>query len=62
MPDTPRSWVARVTGAARGIGATTALRLAQDGLRVAVLDLEESAPPARLVNGIDQSSMNNSLS
>ena len=39
MPDR----VAIVTGAARGIGAATALRLAQDGLRVAVLDLEESA-------------------
>src|SRR4051812_35926663 len=38
---TPR--VAVVTGAARGIGAATALRLAQDGFAVAVLDLEESA-------------------
>jgi 3-oxoacyl-[acyl-carrier protein] reductase len=35
--------VAVVTGAARGIGAATAQRLAQDGLTVAVLDLEESA-------------------
>ncbi|WP_358199006.1 SDR family oxidoreductase [Pseudonocardia sp. NPDC049154] len=35
--------VAIVTGAARGIGAGTALRLAQDGLKVAVLDLEEGA-------------------
>jgi 3-oxoacyl-[acyl-carrier protein] reductase len=32
-----------VTGAARGIGAATALRLAQDGLAVAVLDLDETA-------------------
>lgn len=32
-----------VTGAARGIGAATALRLAHDGLRVAVLDLSEEA-------------------
>ena len=39
MPDR----VAIVTGAARGIGAATAQRLAQDGLRVAVLDLEEPA-------------------
>ena len=37
------SKVAIVTGAARGIGAATALRLAQDGFAVAVLDLEESA-------------------
>ncbi|MCW2720646.1 MAG: 3-oxoacyl-[acyl-carrier protein] reductase [Pseudonocardiales bacterium] len=35
--------VAIVTGAARGIGAATALRLASDGLAVAVIDLEESA-------------------
>jgi 3-oxoacyl-[acyl-carrier protein] reductase len=31
-----------VTGAARGIGAATAIRLAQDGFAVAVLDLEEA--------------------
>jgi len=35
--------VAIVTGAARGIGAATALRLAKDGFAVAVLDLDESA-------------------
>jgi 3-oxoacyl-[acyl-carrier protein] reductase len=35
--------VAIVTGAARGIGAATALRLAGDGLAVAVLDLDEGA-------------------
>jgi 3-oxoacyl-[acyl-carrier protein] reductase len=38
---TPR--VAIVTGAARGIGAATAIRLAADGFAVAVVDLEEPA-------------------
>ena len=32
-----------VTGAARGIGAATAIRLAQDGNAVAVLDMDEAA-------------------
>lgn len=35
--------VAVVTGAARGIGATTALRLAQDGAAIAVIDIDEAA-------------------
>jgi 3-oxoacyl-[acyl-carrier protein] reductase len=34
--------VAIVTGAARGIGAATAIKLARDGFAVAVLDLDES--------------------
>jgi 3-oxoacyl-[acyl-carrier protein] reductase len=35
--------IAIVTGAARGIGAATAERLARDGMAVAVLDLDEAA-------------------
>src|SRR4051812_23597653 len=35
--------VAVVTGAARGIGAATALRLARDGFAVAVIDLDEGS-------------------
>ncbi|WP_137723032.1 3-oxoacyl-ACP reductase FabG [Prescottella subtropica] len=42
MTDATRR-VAVVSGAARGIGAATAERLASDGLAVAVLDLDESS-------------------
>src|SRR3954452_11499786 len=38
--------VAIVTGAARGLGAATALRLADDGFAVAVIDLDEGAAKA----------------
>jgi 3-oxoacyl-[acyl-carrier protein] reductase len=35
--------VAVVTGAAQGIGAAIALRLAQEGANVAILDMQDTA-------------------
>lgn len=47
----PPARIAIVTGAARGIGASIALRLAEDGLDVAVLDLD-AASCAETVAGV----------
>ena len=42
-PGPTETRVAVVSGAARGIGAAIATRLAADGMKVAVLDLDEAA-------------------
>jgi 3-oxoacyl-[acyl-carrier protein] reductase len=43
IPESPEVRIAVVTGAARGIGAAIALRLAQDGCDIAAVDLSSDA-------------------
>ena len=52
MPDRGRGLVALVTGAAQGLGHATALRLAADGHRVAVNDIDDDGRLRELASRI----------
>ena len=56
---------ALVTGAARGIGAAIAARLASDAARVALVDIEQAVPaqhfPFRVEHGVQKRRVSFSL-